>query len=84
LPFVSLRAYTKIQTSSVSASTIVSEWQRRNSADRWWNCFVGRRLSRDPISKKYFVAMMKTKVPVQSATALPKNDPQCVDGSARL
>src|SRR5579872_4815350 len=78
-----LIANSQTHPAPVITRNIVSEWSCTNSRSGLSQWCGGRRLSADPISKKNFVASTVTSRPLQSAIALPKNDPQCVLGLDR-
>src|SRR6478736_1385085 len=63
------------QPSPVKTRKIVRECSCMNSRALLRCARRGWRLSRDPFSKNHFVARMVTTTPIQSATALPKNEP---------
>ena len=63
---------------------MLREWLRSRSQTGPKRVRGGRRLSAEPFSYKYLVANIITTTPVQSAIALPKNEPIWVRGLETL
>src|ERR1022692_529010 len=71
------------QPMPVTSKNNVSECSRRNSFSADGNLPLGCLLSAEPFSYRYLVMTTVTTTPVQSAMALPKNDPRWVSGFDR-
>src|SRR5450631_4211656 len=82
--FVSIRRKTHTHPIQVITRNTVSECSRRNSSTGDFHFPFGFLLSADPLSYRCLVISTVTSTPVQSAMALPKNEPRWVSGSARV
>lgn len=77
----SARANAQTHAAPVMIRKILSECSCNISQTGAMKRCGGLRLSADPLSYMNLVARTVTTTPLQSAMALPKNDPQCVFGS---
>src|SRR6185312_10222148 len=77
-------ANSSTQPTPVITRKIVSECSCKASRNRLCHLWRGRLLSCDPRSYKYLVPSSITTTPVQSAIALPKNEPTCRFSSLTL
>src|ERR1017187_696402 len=81
---VSMRRKAHPHPIQVITRNTVSECSRRNSSTGDFQMPFGFLLSADPFSYRCLVMRTVTSTPVQSAIALPKNEPRWVDGSDRM
>src|SRR3954452_6340853 len=79
--FGSCMANSIAKATPLSTRKIEREWSSTNFRAGVRPLSFGRRLSREPFSKHTFVTRIVITTPLQSAMALPKNEPTCFCGS---